>query len=496
MEDIKRRLMLLISAGVTLMLIYYLLFVTLNIPYLGLNVKDNEVGKWQISNVDHHGWAEHQGIKVGDIVSLINQNQPSEYFTVMQYGVIEQAKTLVINRNGELTLHKVTNDMTPEQVQYHIVMPILVFVILLIFSFFLYINKKNEKFSLILILFFLDIGLSYLSAGASSRIDILGIYINRITFSLIPVLFLEFINEYFKIYDLYLLDRKILVPFYVSNGLLLIFMLYFQIEGLSLTIVRYSFLAVFSISMLICLYILISSYIRYRNTIHKPVFKIILVGFALAFFPFVFLVGLPSTFLGVELIPGAVAAVFLLFLPVVFLYLITANRLFDVDFIFARIRYHCILTLIPTALLVWFLSYIVRGLTLVQEIQVSLVTYIGIIAFLHIKEELDFSFRSKLFKEKYNFQASLYRFSQEIAKVMKTSDLEERLIMEVTEVLSVKSISLLNFNMKDYSLVFSALSGYFHLLILFQDRDNKAIAVVALNRASLMLNDVSPSPIS
>src|SRR5665648_398036 len=394
MGNFKKGFVLLASAGIILMLSYYLLLITINIPYIGLSVEKSELGTWQISNVDHLGWAEQQGIKVGDPVSLINEIQPNGYSTILHYGVIEQAKTLVINRNGELILHKVTKDLTPEQIQYHIVIPTIVLVILLIFSFFLYIKKGDDKSALILILFFLAIGFSYLSAGASSQKDILGLYINRITFALIPVLFLEFLNNYFKRYGLSLYNRKILFPLYLSNGLLLVI----QLLGVSLSIVRYSFLAVFSVSILLCIYILISRYIRYRNTIHKPVFKIILVGFLLAFFPFVFLVGFPSILFGVELIPGAFAAVFLVFLPVVFLYLITANRLFDIDFIIFR-------------------------------------------------------FRLKLFREKHNFQASLDRFSQTIAKVMKPSDLEERLIMEVREVLSVESISLLEIDMIDKTLV-------------------------------------------
>ncbi|HEY8908980.1 MAG TPA: histidine kinase, partial [Desulfosporosinus sp.] len=327
MGNFKKSFVLLASVGIILMLSYHLLFVTLSIPYIGLSVEKNELGTWQISYVDHLGWAEQQGIKVGDTVSLINEIQPSGYLTVLQYGAIEQAETIVVSRNGELVLHKVTNNMIPEQVQYHIVMPILVFIILFIFSIFLYIRKWNDKSALILILFFLVIGLSYLSAPASSRLDILGIYINRITFSLIPVLFLEFLNSYFKRCGFSLYNRKILFAFYLSNGLLLVINSFFQILGVSLSIIRYSFLAVFSISILLCLYILISRYIRYRNTIHKPVFKIIIVGFSLSFFPFVILVGFPSVLFGVELIPGALAAAFLVFLPVVFLYLITANSL-------------------------------------------------------------------------------------------------------------------------------------------------------------------------
>ncbi|SHI44449.1 sensor histidine kinase [Desulfosporosinus lacus] len=454
MGNFKKGFVLLILAGTILMLSYYLLFITLNIPYIGMSVEENEAGKWQISYVDHLGWAEQQGIKVGDTVSLINQNQPSEYFAVLQYGAIEQAETFVINKNGEMILHKVTNNMTPQQVQYHIVIPTLVFVILFIFSCVLCFKKNNDMSVHILILFFLAIGLSYLSAGASSRMDTLGLYINRITFSLIPVLFLEFINNYFRRYGLSLLhSRKLLFVFYLINGFLLIVLALVQIFGGNLLIIRHLYLAIFSIGVLLCLYILISRYIRYRNTIHKPVFKIIIVGFTLAFFPFVALAGLPNILFGIELIPGALAAVFLVFMPGVFVYLITANSLFDIDFILDRIRYYSLLTLVPTAIFVLFLFYFVVEFTLAQKIQVVLVTYIGLIAFLYVKEELDFRFRTKLFKEKYNFQASLDRFSQDIAKVMKISDLEERLIMEITGVLSVESIYLLEIDLTDYSLI-------------------------------------------
>lgn len=148
MGNFKKGFVLLASAGIILMLSYYLLFVTLSIPYIGLSVDKNELSQWQISDVDHLGWAKQQGIKVGDTVSLINEIQPNSYLTILQYGVIEQAETLVINKDGESILHKVTNAMTQEQVQYNIVMPMLVFVILLVLSFFIFVKKSDDTSAL------------------------------------------------------------------------------------------------------------------------------------------------------------------------------------------------------------------------------------------------------------------------------------------------------------------------------------------------------------
>ncbi|ADY55188.1 putative signal transduction histidine kinase [Syntrophobotulus glycolicus DSM 8271] len=454
MGDLKRVFAFSASAMI-LFSLYYLLSVIINIPYIGICVKKNQTGIWQITNVDKLGWAEQHGIKTGDIVSLIDEIQPSNYPTVLQYNAIERAKTLVISKNHESMVFNVSNNMTPKQVQYDIVIPLFLFGILSSFSFFLYLKKGNDESSRILILFFLTIGLSYISAGASSRMDIVGISINRITFSLIPLLFVEFLIAYFKRYGFILYNRKYLYIFYIGNGLLFSINLFFQIFGLYLLDIRYCFLANFIIETFLCLHILTTRYIRYRNTIHGSVFAIIIVGVILAFFPFIFLVGLPSLVFGIELIPGALGAVFIVFIPIVFFYLITANSLFDIDFIINRIRYYCIISLIPTSGYLWFLFYLAKRFTFVQRVQVGIVTYIGIIAFLYAKEELDLSLRSKLFREKFNFQASLNRFSQNITKVMKVSDLEEQLITEVREVLSVKSISLLELDLtdSDYSLL-------------------------------------------
>lgn len=431
----------------------YLIYVTLQIPYIGVAIEQNESGKWQISYIDHLGWATRHGIKVGDIVTRINQTKPGEYSTVLQYGVIEQADTIEIDRKGEAKVFTVTNDLTPELVIYHAFIPALVFVILLIFSCFLYLKKRNDKSAQILIFFFLALGFCYLSAGGSSRKDFIAIYINRISLSFIPALFLEFLRNYFMRYGACLFNRKLLFALYGVNGLLLIIGSFFLIFGRKLSIIRNLFLTVFLISILLCLYILISRYIRYRKTVHKPIFKIMLVGVSLAFFPFVFLVGIPNILFGVEIIPAPVAAVFLIFLPIVFIYLITANRLLDIDFVMNRLCYYSILSFFPTIFLVllftflWGSKYII-----IERIQLFLITYTVLIGFLYTKEQLDFRFRSKLFREKHNFHASLDRFSQHIAGVMKVSQLEEQLLAEVREVLSVKSISLLVIDMGDLSI--------------------------------------------
>jgi two-component system sensor histidine kinase ComP len=172
----------------------------------------------------------------------------------------------------------------------------------------------------------------------------------------------------------------------------------------------------------------------------------------LAFFPYVGLVIIATILFGQELLPGPLAAVFLLILPIVFIYLITAKRLLDIDFIISRIRYYSILALFPAAFIVPAIVYLNKGSTSGQLAKTSIIVYFIIVAFLYIKENLDFLLKSKLFTEKYNFQASLDRFSHDIAKVMKVTDLEERFITEIKSVLYIKSVSLLELDEQTLSL--------------------------------------------
>lgn len=197
---------------------------------------------------------------------------------------------------------------------------------------------------------------------------------------------------------------------------------------------------------------MLSGYIRNRKTIYEPVLKLIVAGLTVVFSPFIGLVAIPGIFWEIELIPETLAAIFLILLPVFLIYLVIANRLLDIDFVIHRLRYYSLLSIFPTVGILLLLYLIDREVMLIQWIQSFMVVYLGITSFFYIKEELDFRFRPKLFKEKYNFQASLDRFSYDIAKVMKIPDLEERLIAEVREVLPVKSVGLFDMDLTDFSI--------------------------------------------
>jgi two-component system, NarL family, sensor histidine kinase ComP len=140
-------------------------------------------------------------------------------------------------------------------------------------------------------------------------------------------------------------------------------------------------------------------------------------------------------------------------LPLCFIYLITANKFFDIEFLIDRLRYYSVLSLFLTAFFIIVLKAMF-GLNLhtLQWIRLICVTYVGIVAFLYLKEELDFRIHSKLFSKRYNFQDSLNRFGQAISKIMSVADLEERLLKEVRDVLPVKEMTLFEYDKTHLSL--------------------------------------------
>lgn len=79
----------------------------------------------------------------------------------------------------------------------------------------------------------------------------------------------------------------------------------------------------------------------------------------------------------------------------------------------------------------------------IKWIQMFLVVYLSITIFLFFKEKIDYYFRPKLFRELYHYQGSLERFSKQISKVMKRSDLEAAIYKEINEILPVSRSAFL-----------------------------------------------------
>lgn len=426
----------------------YLVFVTMTKTYVGIDVSENDEGSLIVTKVDSIGWAAQRKIKVGDRVIEVNHQEADTYHSIQNYGVIGNLNQMKVMREGTELEYKVQNPMNYNTLLYHTILPTVVFFVLFLFALQVYIKKRRDPIAFYLIAFLLAVGIGYLSAGASARTDSLARVINSFSLMMVPVLFLHFHYQYFLKYEIHLIEKRILAAVYSIN-LIVVLMDVISVFWISLgnyEVIRNTQLILFSMEILFGLSVLLYFYMTFRKTIHKSIFQNAIFGIIVSFFPFIFLTALPNAVVGVELIPAPVTAVFLIFLPIFFLYLVLTDRIFDIDFINSRLRYYAVISFILTAVVMILLVFF-TNLDELQWIRLGILIYGLLILFFYFEEK--FSLRSKLFGDKFNYQLSLDRFSYDIAKIIKKEELDDRLLREIKEVLPVEHACLFSYNKKE-----------------------------------------------
>lgn len=408
--------------------------------YLGIKVKQTNSGDWVISKLDQQGWAVQQDIQTGDSILNIDGHPPSQH-PAIKFESIEQAVDLEVLRNGKRIILHVDGQFVSTNTYEQIFASASLFVILFLFSFFLYIKKREDSAANLLILFFMTLATCYLASGASSRAVMFAQVLLILTITHVPILFLHFLNSYFAKIQIKIMKPQILYGFYGVN--ILLFLMYALIAYTDLGYrLKYSFVAqgsllIFSLGFIMMVYILVTRYIRFRHTIYNPIFKYMIIGNIVSFSPFIFLYALPDIFIKHEILPADVASFSLLSFPIVYVYLIVSKQLMDIDFIIHRLRYYCAFAIIPTTLIIGgiiFVNYEIDN-SLSQWLQIIGIVYLVVVLFLYFMGKFEYH---PLFKTKRNYQVSLNRFSQQISKVATKTDLEKIVITEVLKMLPIE----------------------------------------------------------
>lgn len=77
-----------------LLIAAYLIYVTVRLPFVGVNVEKNRAGQWEISEVSAIGWANEVGIRPGDILVKVDDKPVSFHRPIQTFGVIGDAERL------------------------------------------------------------------------------------------------------------------------------------------------------------------------------------------------------------------------------------------------------------------------------------------------------------------------------------------------------------------------------------------------------------------
>ncbi|MFC4779611.1 ATP-binding protein [Paenibacillus sp. GCM10023252] len=433
----------------------YLTVVMFRQPFIGVEIKRELGGHYIVKSLEPAGQALAKGMTVGDRIISVDHKPTGQFDNVRKFLSIENASSIVVlHSNQEEQTIRFEKGWSREHSGWELFIQLVISGISLFvfcaFSIFLYLKRKDDEAALMLILFFITIGLSYYSSAASYLRDPVGISFIYVVLPFVPILFLQFMNMYLKRYHVTFISVSLQSFLFSCVTFVGLFsLLYIWTDLFSSEMFEYIRLAYYGILLLgnfICVYMLVRKFFKHRYTKLSSLFKITLSSHLVAFTPFATMNLLPLFVGGEQILPAAFTALFLFVLPVVYFYLLTSNKLFDIDFILTRFKYYTSLAFVPAALVVGCVAIVVNNMeeqSWISWFQIFVVVYIGMTLFLYGKELIDNRFRPKLFKAMYSYQDSLDRFSRQIARVMKRADLETVLKREIGALLPVARIEFL-----------------------------------------------------
>ena len=448
--NIKTNIIGLFQIMLVVALTIYLTVTVLRFPLVGIEVKEQN-NQWMVEDIYNEGWANGKPIEKGDIVELVNEEIPEKHSTVTLFNRIEKAKSITVeDKDFNVTTYMVSYEKLDFQYIMYLFFPLLFTFITFCLSIFLYHKKKDDSSVIILIYFLLSLGLCYLSASTSARGDTLGRILTIITLPGSILLFIHFLKSYFMRYNLIFIPIKHLMMLYAIYGFFIFAMLtLFTIFGFNYILTNV--LLVFLIGLIGFLFFyLIRFYYKNKNSKANDVLKILWFTLFSAIIPFLCFYAIPLIFFNRELISAEITAIFVINIPIGFVYLQLANKLFDIDFLLSRLRFYSLLS-IPFTIVMAFILKLIFGIKLLSgsALLFCLLLFTCTTLFLYIKEYVYYKMSEHLFSQKSNFEASLYKFFQKAKDETKVASLINNLINEIRDVLTVKEVIYLELMAND-----------------------------------------------
>ncbi|MCI4168774.1 histidine kinase [Bacillus spizizenii] len=420
---------------VLLSLIYviYLTYISNNNLLVGATVSKGKNGDIVITNVDEFSMASYSGIEKGDIVKSINNKKINT--NEIKMNKLKNVSSMIVERNGQNLELKMTLFNDKNFTTYLI--PLIFYIVCLFCCLFiLKINEsKNLLSAVVLIIFLLSASIAYISAGGSAKGDMLSRLIMVVTLISVPLNYLLFLYQYFKELGTKLFDKKVFILYLIPviNVVCEMFRSHLFFRDY---VPKLNLLAFFFLFIIVGIYFSIIL-IKNKDTEQAHIIKVLTIINIFSFSPFLCLYLIPYVFLNAHYVSSFLAASFMLLIPFSLVYQFMTNKIYNVDFILSRLRYYGFLALTPTIILITTIELIRSPESEFYSVKLTFLIYIIMLAVFYYKEVLDFRFRLKRVSERFNYQDSIYKFTQLIRDSSSVSQVFGELKTTVLEVLLV-----------------------------------------------------------
>ncbi|MGO4375428.1 PDZ domain-containing protein, partial [Paenibacillus sp. MCAF20] len=165
---IPNRVIFLLFLLVLITILSYLTIIIVREPFIGAEVVKNDDGQFVVKLVEPAGQAVFKGIRAGDLIMEVNGDPAGQYKNVIKFNSIEMADTVIVKHlDGNVQRMTFTGGWTGDHSNWELLIqlyiPLISFLLFSALSIFLYMKRRNDGAALMLILFFVVIGLSYYS---------------------------------------------------------------------------------------------------------------------------------------------------------------------------------------------------------------------------------------------------------------------------------------------------------------------------------------------
>ncbi|MEC1480833.1 sensor histidine kinase [Bacillus velezensis] len=414
----------------------YVAFININGIIVGTKIVENKHKVLEVAEMSKTSYGKFVGLKQGDMIVKINNKKPSLKY--LKGDTLYHVKSLDIKRNGQ-QIHLDDFDIVNLNGYYSyflFVLPLVFYFLSLICIFYIVKVSQTRKSiaGYVLILFLLDISIAYMSACGPSRGHEFNRYINLFTFIASPIFYLQFIQEYFKELGKKFANRLIsflyIIP--IINLLNEPFRHIYSYDfTTNLNLVSFFFVTLYAfISVFYHLY-------KFKYSEHAYILKILILTNTLSFLPFLLFYVIPIILTGSYILDALAAASLLVLIPLGLVYQFVANKIFDIEFILGRMRYYGLLALVPALFIVgisaWFESIDIQ----MNPAQQTVFFFIMIFVIFYFKEVMDYKFRLKRFSEKFNYQDSIFKYTQLIRSITSLKQMFKELKKTILDVLLV-----------------------------------------------------------
>lgn len=427
----------------------YVLYVSFATPFVNIDLMKEEE-EWKIESISYEDWANEAGISIGDRILKID-NIPINNIVSIEYNPsIRGASELTVQKTSGIILNiLVKHKDIPYQIFMHFILPSIYFMLALCVAIYLQYYKKYIRNINFLVFFILTVSLAYISSGASSRADNIGIIINSFCLISCPTLLLSFLNNYYVSpkNKLFIKNKTFLyiIPLFTII-LCVVRMIYPELRSIFSTIILLLFLLLLLINLVILLY----GYTKYKVAKLRTLF----LGLIVPFLPFLLFFVLPEILLKQPFIAADICALFLLLIPFNIIFLQLTERLFDFDYHITRFRYYFMMALFFTSWLVVGI-YFMTDLTLAKLVWVAIFIFASMFIFFYIKEKVDYRGRKILFTTKGNHIHKLYQTIQNIGTSYHGEEILQKLTEEVSKHLEVQEVAVVTYEFSSGNLQFS-----------------------------------------